>query len=1051
MANPFFSNTLPRPGGGAASGKSQNTLGQKLVQATVEIGLSVIISAGLLYTFKALTGGNISSFLDPFLDPIGLKPEKGRKGAEARLHSILVNRAEKKNPSSPAKIPPLDLNSYELVIAESVLDPSTLSTPFSSIGGISSLKTQVYELCVLPLLRPDIFRAANVEVTKGVLLYGRPGTGKTMIAKAIASEGSALFINVKLSVIMNKYFGESNKMVSAVFSLARKLSPSLIFIDEIDTFLKQRDDSAEALGSMKSEFLTMWDGVNHDDGEGGGGIVMVMGATNRPYDVDQAILRRLPRQFEIPLPDAPGRLDILNKMLSGDDLDGSALGYLGKVAEDTEGFSGSDLRELVRCAKMERVTEITKEFSRRSKFGVARIVETKNTVSPSRLLVDPRKAKEIHDRNTSPRPSSKGPRVARSPCGGRPLDPSSRRLSFVGSHTKGEYLPLSPPSLKERVERVKRGATGEGAGAGARESVHDKNLMHVREVERKVKIVKEKRGGGEDAKATTRRPGGEEKVEKKSKAASMREEAKKMIVRRRVMKMLGLVKFEGDLRDLYKLAKEREERDSKKKKQKKRGKTPPKAPPESPPKPQEGGEVGVGSEVRVKFRLGSKDYDRGVVVRVEPSGKFTVDVNGVVREGVKKEYISIEKGDEEEAMKVDAEVQRKVKIKIRAAAMGRDLERRFKAADKDKKGSLDSEELRTFCRRVLKLTKNDVADEALEDLFAYLDKEGRGAVDWDTLMSLMDDDSAGDPTIGFGQAAKITSKLMGMKKRADDRLNKKSRSRSKSPTRGSASPPALKSPSVSPQALTRMARSRSSPRKTMKMIQSKLRSACYGRSLSSVFKSADRDHSGSLELPELKSFTRRILKIPPSHLTDDDLSLWFGFIDEDKSGGVEWDELRRFVRTTLKISNLTEEQIDALFYHLDDDESGSVDVGEIRKFMSADRRPRVEPKEVVEESRASESSETAETGKPASSSGNDFEISPKRSTRRLASSLSVLSEDGDDKGSGLPQPDVTSEMQLKQEEAQILKKRQASISGLFTAPGADLKPGSARRSINFKK
>ena len=73
----------------------------------------------------------------------------------------------------------------------------------------------------------------------------------------------------------------------------------------------------------------------------------------------------------------------------------------------------------------------------------------------------------------------------------------------------------------------------------------------------------------------------------------------------------------------------------------------------------------MGSEVRVKFRLGSKDYDRGVVVRVEPSGKFTVDVNGVVREGVKKEYISIEKGDEEEAMKVDAEVQRKVKIKIR--------------------------------------------------------------------------------------------------------------------------------------------------------------------------------------------------------------------------------------------------------------------------------------------------------------------------------------------------------------------------------------------------
>ena len=252
--------------------------------------------------------------------------------------------------------------------AESVLDPSTLTTKFSSIGGIDTIKSSVYELCVLPLLRPDIFTSANVDVTKGVLLYGKPGTGKTMIAKAIANEGSAVFVNVKLSVIMNKYFGESNKMVSGVFSLARKLAPSLIFIDEIDTFLKQRDDSAEALGSMKSEFLTMWDGVN--EGDDNDGIVMVMGATNRPYDVDQAILRRLPRQFEIPLPSAEGRLDIIKKMVKDDDLDGEATRFLEEAARRTEGFSGSDLREFVRCAKMERVTEITGEFSRRRVSGL---------------------------------------------------------------------------------------------------------------------------------------------------------------------------------------------------------------------------------------------------------------------------------------------------------------------------------------------------------------------------------------------------------------------------------------------------------------------------------------------------------------------------------------------------------------------------------------------------------------------------------------------------------------------------------------------------------
>ena len=215
-----------------------------------------------------------------------------------------------------------------------------------------------------------------------------------------------------------------------------------------------------------------------------------------------------------------------------------------------------------------------------SRFGSARIVETKNTVSPTRLLVDPRKAKEIHDRNTSPRSLSEGSPRMRSPKKGKPDNPTSRRLSFVDSHSKGkvrakggmsiarlfrlgkfrgsnkllspQYLPLSPPSLSGKVEKVTKEM--EGMTTGSKKSIHDKNLMHVKEVERKVKVVKEKRG---------------EKREKMSKVNLMREEAKKMIVRRRVMKMLGLVKFEGDLNDLYKLAKER---DDKEKKKRERGK-----------------------------------------------------------------------------------------------------------------------------------------------------------------------------------------------------------------------------------------------------------------------------------------------------------------------------------------------------------------------------------------------------------------------------------------------------------------------------------------------
>ncbi|XP_030460333.1 uncharacterized protein LOC115680662 [Syzygium oleosum] len=242
--------------------------------------------------------------------------------------------------------PLVQTNPYEDVIACDVINPDHIDVEFDCIGGLETIKHALFELVILPLRRPDLFSHGKLlGPQKGVLLYGPPGTGKTMLAKAIAKESGAVFINVRISNLMSKWFGDAQKLVAAVFSLAYKLQPAIIFIDEVDSFLGQRKTTDhEALTNMKTEFMALWDGFTTDQNAR----VMVLAATNRPSELDEAILRRLPQAFEIGIPDRRERAEILKVILKGEKVEQNIdFDYLASLCE---GYTGSDLLELCKKA-----------------------------------------------------------------------------------------------------------------------------------------------------------------------------------------------------------------------------------------------------------------------------------------------------------------------------------------------------------------------------------------------------------------------------------------------------------------------------------------------------------------------------------------------------------------------------------------------------------------------------------------------------------------------------------------------------------------------------
>lgn len=257
------------------------------------------------------------------------------------------------------------MSAHERALAEDIVNPDLIADGFAEIGGNADIKQEIHDLVVLPLQRPDIFLSGASSLRRpprGILLYGPPGTGKTMLAKAIAKESGAVFVNIRMSTMLNKYVGESNKLVRAVWSLAAKLAPAVLFLDEIDAFLRHRGadggSSCDATRTMKAEFMSSWDGMLSEADPTAH--VVVLGATNRPWDCDPAILRRLPRQFEVALPTALERRAILGLLLADERLDDDV--SLDDLASDdlTDGYSGSDIKELCRAAVMFPLRELVR-------------------------------------------------------------------------------------------------------------------------------------------------------------------------------------------------------------------------------------------------------------------------------------------------------------------------------------------------------------------------------------------------------------------------------------------------------------------------------------------------------------------------------------------------------------------------------------------------------------------------------------------------------------------------------------------------------------------
>ncbi|XP_045537735.1 spastin isoform X2 [Papilio machaon] len=300
------------------------------------------------------------------LKPASTPPAVKRQlsgGYQVPVNGSPVRRAgsQRGTPTRSRTPQPLAVRGVDPKLVQLILDEIIEGGPkvhWDDIAGQEAAKQALQEMVVLPSLRPELFTGLR-SPAKGLLLFGPPGNGKTLLARCVAAECSATFFSISAATLTSKYVGDGEKMVRALFQVARELQPSIIFVDEVDSLLCERSSGEhEASRRLKTEFLVEFDGLPAT----GADRLIVMAATNRPQELDEAALRRFPKRVYVSLPDARTRATLVRRVLARGAA-GAALAEaeLARLAALTDGYSGSDLTALCRDAALGPIRELDPE------------------------------------------------------------------------------------------------------------------------------------------------------------------------------------------------------------------------------------------------------------------------------------------------------------------------------------------------------------------------------------------------------------------------------------------------------------------------------------------------------------------------------------------------------------------------------------------------------------------------------------------------------------------------------------------------------------------